>query len=129
GHHRRQRHEGRRQQWQGHRRTGEGRHMTHEIIGRWAAEQNERAFLEFQEDGRLRGSDGATTITTSWSDEAEGLMVKPSMTTLMAAPGMLTWVTSARRVAPAGARLDVFDAAAKHVGTLLRHPPDTAEGR
>ena len=103
--------------------------MTHEIIGRWAAEQNERAFLEFQEDGRLRGSDGANTIATSWSDEAEGLMVKPSMTTLMAAPGMLTWVTRARRVAPDGDRLEVFDAADKHVGTLLRQPPDTAEGR
>jgi hypothetical protein len=103
--------------------------MTHEIIGRWAAEQNERAFLEFQADGRLRGSDGANTIATSWSDEAEGLMVKPSMTTLMAAPGMLTWVTRARRVAPDGDRLDVFDAADKHVGTLLRQPPDTAEGR
>ena len=28
--------------------------MTQEIIGRWIAETNERAFLEFSEDGSLR---------------------------------------------------------------------------
>ncbi|WP_209325221.1 META domain-containing protein [Brevibacterium renqingii] len=106
--------------------------MTHEVVGRWAAEKNDRAFLAFLEDGTVRGSDGANAIATSWSEEAEGLMIAPSMTTLMAAPGMLTWVPKARRVEPDGNRLNLFDTADNHLGVLLRQPPgsaDTNEGR
>ena len=66
--------------------------MTQELIGRWVAETNERAFLEFSEDGSLRGSDGANALVTSWSTEPEGLKIKSSMMTLKAAPGMVRWV-------------------------------------
>ncbi|SMX75210.1 META domain [Brevibacterium iodinum ATCC 49514] len=97
--------------------------MTQELIGRWIAETNERAFLEFSEDGSLRGSDGANALVTSWSTEAEGFIIKPSMMTLKAAPGMLTWVPKARRVEPDGDRLRLFDAADNHLGDLHRQPP------
>ncbi|UVI37535.1 META domain-containing protein [Brevibacterium spongiae] len=99
--------------------------MTHAVIGRWTAENNDRAFLEFHEDGTLRGSDGANGLATSWSDESAGVTVKPSMTTLKAAPGMITWVTKARRVEADGDRLALFDAAENHLGDLHRQPPGT----
>ena len=99
--------------------------MTQELIGRWIAETNERAFLEFSEDGSLRGSDGANSLVTSWSAEPEGLMIKSSMMTLKAAPGMITWVPKARRVEPDGDRLQLFDAADNHLGNLHRQPPGT----
>ncbi|WGP07614.1 META domain-containing protein [Bacillus subtilis] len=99
--------------------------MTQEIIGRWSAETNERAFLEFSEDGSLRGSDGANNLVTSWSAEPEGFMIKSSMMTLKAAPGMVSWVPRARRVEPDGDRLQLFDAADNHLGDLHRQPPGT----
>ena len=85
--------------------------MTQELIGRWTAETNERAYLEFSENGSLRGSDGANNLVTSWSIEPEGFMIKSSLMTLKAAPGMVTWVPKARRVEPDGDRLQLFDAA------------------
>ena len=99
--------------------------MTQELIGRWVAETNERAFLEFSEDGSLRGSDGANALVTSWSAEPEGLKIKSAMMTLKAAPVMVTWVTKARRVDTDGDRLHLFDAAENHLGDLHRHPPGT----
>ncbi len=97
--------------------------MTQELIGRWTAETNDRAFLEFAEDGSLRGSDGANNLVTTWSAEPEGLIIKPSLMTLKAAPGMLTWVPKARRVELDGDRLRLFDAADNHLGDLHRQPP------
>ncbi|AMT93661.1 hypothetical protein A2T55_07630 [Brevibacterium linens] len=97
--------------------------MTQELIGRWVAEDNERAFLEFGEDGSLRGSDGANALVTSWSADPEGLNIKSAMMTLKAAPGMVTWVTKARRVDPDGDLLHLFDAAENHLGDLHRQPP------
>ena len=96
--------------------------MTQDLIGRWVAEDNERAFLEFGEDGSLRGSDGANALVTSWSTESEGIIIKSAMMTLKAAPGMLTWVTKAHRVAPDGDRLNLFDSADNHLGVLVRQP-------
>lgn len=106
--------------------------MTHTAIGRWVAEDNERAFLHFHDDGTLRGSDGANAIVTSWSDEPEGVTIKPSLMTLRAAPGMIKWIPRARRVESDGDRLHVFDSADSHLGDLLRQPPsqsDADEGR
>ncbi|WP_152347938.1 META domain-containing protein [Brevibacterium sp. CFH 10365] len=99
--------------------------MTQELIGRWVAETNERAFLEFSEDGSLRGSDGANNLVTSWSTEPEGVMIRSSLMTLKAAPGMLTWVPKARRVEADGDRLHLFDAGENHLGDLHRQPPGT----
>lgn len=99
--------------------------MTQEVIGRWVAEKNDRAFLEFQEDGTLRGSDGANALATSWTLESEGITIKPSLTTLKAAPGMITWVPKARWVSPDGDRLRLFDAADNHLGDLHRQPAGT----
>lgn len=106
--------------------------MTHDAIGRWVAEDNDRAFLDFHEDGTLRGSDGANAIVTSWTDEPEGVMIKSSLMTLRAAPNMVQWIPKAHRVVPDGDRLQVFDAADNHLGDLVRQPPgaaDSAEGR
>lgn len=97
--------------------------MTHEVIGRWVSEKNDRAFLEFHDDGSLRGSDGANAIVTSWSNEPEGILVKSSIMTLKASPGMITWIPKARRVEPTEDRLQLFDAADKHLGELHRQPP------
>lgn len=100
--------------------------MTQELIGRWTAETNERAYLEFSENGSLRGSDGANNLVTSWSIEPEGFMIKSSLMTLKAAPGMVTWVPKARRVEPVGDHLRVFDAAGNHLGDLHRQPRGAA---
>ncbi|WP_166971196.1 META domain-containing protein [Brevibacterium atlanticum] len=106
--------------------------MTHDAIGRWVAEDNDRAFLDFQEDGTLRGNDGANALVTSWTDDSEGVTIKSSLTTLRAAPNMIKWIPKARRVEPDGDRLHVFDSAENHLGDLLRQPPagsGTDEGR
>jgi hypothetical protein len=106
--------------------------MTHEAVGRWVAEDNDRAFLDFHEDGTLRGSDGANAIVTSWTDEPEGVSIKSSMMTLRAAPGMVRWIPKARRVEPDGQTLHLFDSADSHLGDLVRQPPGgtgAGEGR
>ncbi|MCD1284544.1 MULTISPECIES: META domain-containing protein [unclassified Brevibacterium] len=107
--------------------------MTHSVIGKWVAEQNARAFLEFKEDGSLSGSDGANRIVTTWTDEENGPTVKPSVSTLMAAPNMVTWVTKARRVEPDGRELKLYDSEDNNLGVLIRdeaaESPDTSGGR
>lgn len=95
--------------------------MTHSASGRWAAESNPHAFLEFALDGSVTGSDGANRIVTTWQPDGDGsAVVAPFLTTQMAAKGMQTWVGGVRRVEVDGDVLAVFDQSGNRLGELIR---------
>lgn len=98
--------------------------MNHAFVGRWTSEKNSRVFLEFVEDGSLRGSDGANVISSSWDGNGREAAVQSFMTTQRAVQGMESWVSRVRGVGADGDRLAVFDHSGEHIGDLTR---DTAE--
>lgn len=98
--------------------------MNHAIVGRWTSAKSSRVFLEFADDGSLRGSDGANAISSSWDGNGCEAVVQSFMTTQRAVQGMESWVGRVRRVEADGDRLAVFDHSGEHIGDLSR---DTAE--
>lgn len=78
--------------------------------------------LVFTEDGRVSGSDGCNSLSGSWRAKDDAVVVSDVASTLMACPGVDTWL---RGIAQAtlsddGGRLTVTDDAGTRIGTLDR---------
>lgn len=98
--------------------------MSQSIVGRWISANGSKAFLDFGDDGSLRGSDGANGIASTWQSAGAGAVIESFVSTQRAAPGMERWVARSHRVEADGDRLAVFDHSGEHIGDLTR---DTAE--
>lgn len=78
--------------------------------------------LVFSDDGRVSGSDGCNSLSGSWSVQDDAVVVSDVASTLMACPGVDTWL---RGIAQAtlsddGGRLSVTDDTGTRIGTLDR---------
>ncbi|GAA1939852.1 MULTISPECIES: META domain-containing protein [Brevibacterium] len=95
--------------------------MTNSVNGKWiSTKDGSSAFLQFEEDGTLTGSDGGNRISTTWGAEEPGAVVKPFATTQRAVMGMEAWVGRVHRVEAEGDVLTVFDHSGNHLGVLNR---------
>lgn len=106
--------------------------MTQQINGKWiSAKDGSSAFLEFDQDGTLTGSDGGNRISTTWGAEGPGAVIKPFATTQRAVMGMEAWVGRVHRAEPDGDVLTVFDHGGNHLGELVRDTSsdEPGEGR
>ncbi|KQM15443.1 hypothetical protein ASF83_05590 [Plantibacter sp. Leaf171] len=93
------------------------------VVGTWgdgsgAAEPH----LVFADDGRVTGSDGCNSLSGSWRAEDDSVAVSDVAGTLMACPGVDTWLRAIAEVALSddGERLVVTDDAGARIGTLDR---------
>ncbi|MBF4568869.1 META domain-containing protein [Plantibacter sp. VKM Ac-2880] len=93
------------------------------VVGTWgdgtsAADPH----LIFSDDGRVTGSDGCNSLSGSWRAEDDSVEVSDVAGTLMACPGVDTWLRGIAEVALSddGERLVVTDDAGARIGTLDR---------
>ena len=94
---------------------------TDDIIGvTFASSEKGEPFLEFANDGSYRGSDGCNGIGGTYTVEDDELVLKPGLSTLMACPGVDTWVRGAKSVKLGDDALIVFDKGGSEIGTLAR---------
>lgn len=106
--------------------------MSNSVNGKWVSSKDgSSAFLKFDEDGTLTGSDGGNRISTTWGPEGSGAVIKPFATTQRAVMGMELWVGRVHRVEADGDVLTVLDHGGNHLGELAKdtgsNEPD--EGR
>ena len=95
--------------------------MTNSVNGKWiSSKEGSSAFLQFDENGTLTGSDGGNRIATTWGAEGAGAVIKPFATTQRAVMGMEAWVGRVHRVEAGSDALAVFDHGGNHLGELVR---------
>ncbi|MGO2036298.1 MAG: META domain-containing protein [Brevibacterium sp.] len=107
--------------------------MTHSVIGKWiSTKESSSAFLHFREDDTLTGSDGGNRISSTWSIDDTGAVIKPFVTTQRAVMGMDAWLGRVHRVEADGGQLNVFDVSGNNLGVLIRdeaaESPDSSGG-
>lgn len=91
---------------------------TPDPTGRWSSPETGEPFLEFSEDGSLKGSDGCNAIRTQWKSDGETILIESFMTTQKACAGVDTWLSKATSVSIQGNVMKVMDSNNKVIGGL-----------
>lgn len=86
--------------------------------GRWSSPESGEPFLEFSEDGNLKGSDGCNAIQTKWKTDGDTILIDSFMTTQKACAGVDTWLSKATSVSIQGDVMKVMDGNDKVIGGL-----------
>ena len=87
-------------------------------VGRWSSPEAGDPFLEFAEDGSLRGSDGCNAISTTWEVEDDEVIIESFMTTQKACAGVDTWLSDAASASIEGDVMKIKDHDGKVIGGL-----------
>ncbi|WP_166971198.1 META domain-containing protein [Brevibacterium atlanticum] len=87
-------------------------------VGKWSSPEAGDPFLEFAEDGSLKGSDGCNAIVTSWKAENGKITIDSFMSTQKACAGVDTWLSKASSVTIEGDVMKVKDSNGKVIGGL-----------
>jgi heat shock protein HslJ len=88
------------------------------IIGTWGDEN--AAYLTFLDDGSLQGSDGCNGIGGTYTESGDTITVTQGFSTLMACPGVDTWLRDIATASIDGTTLVVLDSKGSEIGTLTR---------
>ncbi|MCI2956884.1 META domain-containing protein [Agromyces atrinae] len=89
-------------------------------LGTWGEDAKGSPHLEFLEDGTLSGSDGCNGIGGTYTDSDGTITVELGFSTLMACPGVDTWLRDISTASVDGDALAVFDTDGSRIGTLTR---------
>lgn len=86
--------------------------------GKWTSPEAGDPFLEFAEDGSLKGSDGCNAISTTWKVEDDTVTIESFMSTQKACAGVDTWLSKAASASIEGNVMNVMDGQGKVIGGL-----------
>lgn len=91
-----------------------------DVVGQWGGMAEGSPVLWFVSSGQFTGNDGCNTLGGTWVASGSGIELKDLTMTLVACPGMDTWLSSAATVQVKGDTLRVSNANGKQIGTLPR---------
>lgn len=86
--------------------------------GKWTSPEAGDPFLEFADDGSLKGSDGCNAISTTWKVEDDTVSIESFMSTQKACAGVDTWLSKAASASIEGNVMKVMDGQGKVIGGL-----------
>jgi heat shock protein HslJ len=87
-------------------------------MGKWTSPEAGDPFLEFADDGGLKGSDGCNSIVTTWKAKDGEIVIDSFMTTQKACAGVDTWLSKASTATIEGNVMKVKDSNGKVIGGL-----------
>ncbi|WP_209325220.1 META domain-containing protein [Brevibacterium renqingii] len=87
-------------------------------VGKWTSPEKGDPFLEFSDDGSLKGSDGCNAIATTWKVEGDEIIIESFMTTQKACAGVDPWLSKASTATIEGNVMKVEDSNGKVIGGL-----------
>ena len=94
------------------------------ILGRWEAREKGDAFLEFHEDGTVKGTTGCNGIVTRYTMNSDpdrnAARLEDYATTLRACPDVDEWLAEGREVEFDDTQMTVKDHNGEEVGKLFR---------
>lgn len=86
--------------------------------GKWTSPEAGDPFLEFTEDGQVKGSDGCNAIQTTWEVDGSKVLITSFTTTQKACAGVDPWLSKAASATIEGNVMKVADASGKVIGGL-----------
>ena len=90
------------------------------VVGQWVQKTNTGTKLDFAADESFTGNDGCNSLHGTWSKKEHGITLENTAMTLMACPGVETWLSMAHTVEIAGDVLKIKDTQGKEIGVLDR---------
>lgn len=86
--------------------------------GKWTSPEAGDPYLEFSEDGQVKGSDGCNAIKTTWEVDGDKILITSFTTTQKACAGVDPWLSKASSATVEGNVMKVADASGKVIGGL-----------
>lgn len=86
--------------------------------GKWTSPEAGDPYLEFSEDGQVKGTDGCNAIKTTWEVDGDKILISSFTTTQKACAGVDTWLSKASSATVEGNVMKIADASGKVVGGL-----------
>ncbi|SMX79391.1 Heat shock protein HslJ [Brevibacterium antiquum] len=86
--------------------------------GKWTSPEAGDPFLEFSEDGQVKGSDGCNRIQTAWEVDGDKVLITSFTTTQKACAGVDPWLSKASSATIEGDVMKIADSSGKVVGGL-----------
>lgn len=86
--------------------------------GKWTSPEAGDPYLEFSEDGQVKGSDGCNRIQTTWEIDGDKILITPFTTTQKACAGVDMWLAKASSATIDGNVMKVADSGGDVVGGL-----------
>lgn len=99
--------------------TGDAANADLDVAGTWGTEATGAAFLVL-DDGEFRGSDGCNRLRGTYEVDGEIVRFSSRLHTMMACPGVDTWLSRLATAQLEGDTLVVFDHEEQRIGTLPR---------
>jgi heat shock protein HslJ len=90
----------------------------HATVGSWGSEKQGEPSLTIAEDGAFNGTDGCNSLSGKGTFEGDTFAFGNFITTMMACPGVDTWLSQASTATANGKKLVVKDSTGKQIGTL-----------
>jgi heat shock protein HslJ len=90
----------------------------HATVGSWGSEKQGEPSLTIAEDGAFNGTDGCNSLSGRGTFEGDTFALGTFASTMMACPGVDTWMSKASTATADGDKLVVKDAAGTEIGTL-----------
>lgn len=90
------------------------------FVGTWGNTSPQRPYLTFKANKSVTGSDGCNRIVTTYTVSGDTATLKPAATTLMACPGVDTWLSNVHTATIHGHTIVVKNADGSKIGTLDR---------
>lgn len=88
--------------------------------GTWGTGADGKPQLVLAGDGTLTGTDGCNSLSGSWEASGDTVEFGPIITTLMACPGVDTWLAELDSAQLDGSVLRILNADGQEIGTLAR---------
>ena len=89
-----------------------------QIVGTWGSKTEGEPFLTFGESGKVLGNDGCNVLNASWKEAGGTITLGDMAMSLMACPGVDSWLNMAATAKIDGNNLHLFDANGKKIGQL-----------
>ena len=86
--------------------------------GKWTSPEAGDPFLEFTDDGQVKGSDGCNAIQTMWEVDGDKVLITSFTTTQKACAGVDPWLSKASSATVEGNVMKVADSSGKVIGGL-----------
>lgn len=90
----------------------------HATVGSWGSEKQGEPSLTIAEDGAFNGTDGCNSLSGHGLFEGATFAFGNFISTMMACPGVDTWLSKASTATADGDKLVVKDSSGARIGTL-----------
>jgi heat shock protein HslJ len=90
----------------------------HTTVGSWGSQKQGEPSLTIAEDGAFNGTDGCNSMSGKGTFDGDTFAFGDFISTMMACPGVDTWLSHASTATADGRKLVVKDSAGTRIGTL-----------